>query len=551
MPTWPRGTVKVKSRKRKAAGRTDVWKGQAISSAGRRRTSVQMRLARTVTNFVSSVLLNGRLRAYLDILIVGSGARVFGLASQFVVLIILSRFLTKQSFGDLMTAFGFYRLAGVAIGVGGSLVLLYHVSRHRDDHRAEIRLQRFSAVVGGIPSGALAIATAFAAGPIAAALGKPSLAGWLQQLAPFLLFSTLLVITTGALEGRSRVAESIFWGEVAPNAVRIVLLPIVFVLKLPDAFVAHVLTLSVLVPWLLLAQRMVNREVAGWQPWSRWDYNYCGKFVAATLFANQLGAVDIVIASVLFPSATVADYAVAARLAALFTFFEQALLKRFAPRAGRLLQTKDEVGLYREFDMCRRLAIGCVALTTAGVLLSAPVLLPLLGNYLDARSLLLWLAIPSFVAAFYATSDRLLIIAGQANVALVVTASSFAILVISPFATAPWLGPIALPAAMILAVVVVNPLVAVRARQLVGVATFHSRDAVLMACGCVALAVAAVAATYLSAAIACAMLAAIGAYYVTTALSRSAGDDYDSSLIFVGRESVTKTPLGLPDKASQ
>ena len=510
-----------------------------------------MRLAQTVTAYISDVLLNGRLRAYLDILVVGSGARVFGLASQFVVLIILSRFLTKQSFGDLMTAFGFYRLAGVAIGVGGSLVLLFHVSRHRDDHIAEIRLQRFSALVGALPSGALALATVFAAAPVAAALGKPSLAGWLQQLAPFLLFSTLLVIATGALEGRSRVAESIFWGEVAPNAVRIVLLPIVFLLKLPDAFVAHVLTLSVLVPWLLLARRMTNRQVAGWQRWSRWDYTYCGKFVAATLFANQLGAVDIVIASVLFPSATVADYAVAARLAALFTFFEQALLKRFAPRAARLLHAKDHAGLHREFDMCRRLAIGCVALTTAGVLLSAPLLLPLLGNYLDARSLLLWLAIPSFVAAFYATSDRLLIIAGQANVALVVTASSFAILVASPFAIAPWLGPIAIPAAMILSVALINPLVAVRARQLVGVATFHARDGAMMACGCVALAAAAMAANYLSAVIACAMLAAIGIYYVTTALSRSVGEDDDSASIFAAREAAAKASLAVPDKASQ
>jgi hypothetical protein len=104
---------------------------------------------------------------------------------------------------------------------------------------------------------------------------------------------------------------------------------------------------------------------------------------------------------------------------------------------------------------------------------------------------------------------------------------------------------------MILAAAVVNPLVAVRARQLVGVSTFHVRDAVLMVCGCVALCGAAVMATYLSAAIACAMLAAIGAYYVTTALSRSAGDDYDSSLILVPRESAAKTPLALPDKASQ
>jgi hypothetical protein len=145
----------------------------------------------------------------------------------------------------------------------------------------------------------------------------------------------------------------------------------------------------------------------------------------------------------------------------------------------------------------------------------------------------------------------LLIIAGKANVALVVTASSFAILVASPFVTARWLGPAAIPTAMILAAAVVNPIVAVRARQLVGVSTFHSRDAILLACGCVGLAGAAVSGSYLTAAIACAMLAAIGAYYVTAAMSRSTASDYDSSSIFAARESAAKTPMLLPDKASQ
>ncbi len=489
-----------------------------------------MTLARSISKLLGT-LSSGPLRAYLDILLVGSGARVFGLASQFVVLIMLSRFLPKQSFGDLMTAFGFYRLTGLALGIGGSLVLLFHVSRQRDDRVAEIRLQRFSALVGGIPSGAIALATVIAAGPVAAALGKPSLAVWLQQLAPFVVFTTLLAIATGALEGRSRVAESIFWGDVAPSAVRIVLLPLVAALHLPSVYVAHVLTLSVLLPWLVLARRMASRDVAGWQRWARWDYSYCGKFVVATLFANQLGAADIVIASLLFPSATVADYAVAARLAALFTFFELALLKRFAPRAGSLLAAKDQVGLHREFDMCRRLAIGSVAVTIAGMLLMAPVLLPLLGNYMDARTPLIWLAIPSFIASFYATSDRLLIIAGQANVALVVTASSFALLMTTPFGFAPWLGPVAIPAAMILSAALVNPIVALRARQLIGVRTLAWRDVNLIACGCTALAAAAVAGSYASVVIASALLAAIGAYYLTTSLSRSTGDDYDNSLI--------------------
>jgi putative flippase GtrA len=83
-----------------------------------------MQFALSSTGTFSSALRSGRFRAYLGILVVGSGARLFGLASQFVVLLILSRTMSKASFGDLMTAFGFYRLAAMALGISGSLVLL-------------------------------------------------------------------------------------------------------------------------------------------------------------------------------------------------------------------------------------------------------------------------------------------------------------------------------------------------------------------------------------------------------------------------------------------
>jgi hypothetical protein len=52
-----------------------------------------------------------------------------------------------------------------------------------------------------------------------------------------------------------------------------------------------------------------------------------------------------------------------------------------------------------------------------------------------------------------------------------------------------------------------------------------------MACGCTALATAAIAESYASVVIVSALLGAVGAYYVTTALSRSAGETYDNSLI--------------------
>lgn len=426
---------------------------------------------------------SGRLGTYLAILAVGSGARIFGLASQFVVLIILSRLLSKESFGDLMTAFGFYRLAAMALGVGGSLVLLFHVSRQPDDRAAEIKLHRYSAILGAAVAAIVALAGVLLAGPVANALGKPGLVIWFQQLAPFAIFSTLLIISTGALEGHSRISESITLGEVAPNAVRIVLLPVIAWLHLPETYFAHAMTLSVLLPWLWSGRSLWSRSTKGWRRWTVWDVSYSGKFVATTLFANQLGAIDILVAGILFPSAVVADYAVAARIAALYSFFQLALLKRFAPRAAQLIETKDFGALRHEFEFCRQLMIGCGALTIGGILCVAPLVLPLFGSYAGARTFIVWLAIPTFVQSFYDTSDRLLIIAGQANAPLMTTASSCAILTIMPFLAAPWIGPAAIPWAMIVSALLLNPIIAGRVQAIFAIKTIHARDVLLLAAG--------------------------------------------------------------------
>src|SRR5262245_32082919 len=142
-----------------------------------------MRLGSGLANAVSTALRSSS--GYWQVLAVVSGARLFGLASQFVVLALLSRLLAKDSFGDLMTAFGFYRLAGVALGVGPSLLLLFHISRRPHDQDAEVRLHRYSAILGAAISTVVALVGVFAAGPIANALGKPGLAVWFVQLAPF------------------------------------------------------------------------------------------------------------------------------------------------------------------------------------------------------------------------------------------------------------------------------------------------------------------------------------------------------------------------------
>lgn len=472
-------------------------------------------------NRVRAAFRGGRLGTYLAVLAAGSGARVFGLASQFIVLLILNRMLSKDSFGDLMIAFGFYRLMAAAFGIGTSLVLIYHVSRHPDDRTAEIRLHRYSAVLSAAAAALVALAGFILAGPIAHALVKPGVEAWFRELAPFGIFTVLLMTSTGALEGRSRITESIALGEAAPNAVRMLLLPAVALSGLPNAYVAHAMTVSVLLPWLWSARALWDRSVGGWRPWTFWDLSYCGKFVAATLFANQLGAVDILVAGVLFPSEIVADYAIAARIASLYSFFQIALLKRFAPRAAHMIETKDLAALRQEFVFCRKLMVGCGALTVAGILCVGPFLLPLFGNYAGARSFLVWLAIPPFVQSFFATSDRLLIIAGHANVPLAITASSFAMLVTAPFVTAALIGPTAIPITMAVASALLYPLAAARVHTLFNLRTIEPRDLLLIGAGITALVSYAITGTAMSGVASVSALSAIAFYCCLSAIRRT------------------------------
>src|SRR5436190_17946160 len=124
-----------------------------------------MQVAFFSQSYIRAAFRGSRLGTYLAVLAAGSGVRLFGLASQFIVLIILNRMLSKDSFGDLMIAFGFYRVMATALGIGTSLVLIYHVSRHPNDRTAEIRLHRYSTVLSAAAGALVALAGFVLAGP--------------------------------------------------------------------------------------------------------------------------------------------------------------------------------------------------------------------------------------------------------------------------------------------------------------------------------------------------------------------------------------------------
>lgn len=399
-----------------------------------------------------------RLATYLRVLAFGSGARVFALASQLVVLLILSRVLPKSDFGDAMMVFAIYRIWSAGFGTGIGSLLLYHCSRRPDDLYLSTRLHRSAALVGFVLAALLTISCAASAAPLAQFIGKPGLESWLLHMAPLGVGATLMGVLTSALESKSRITQAIVYGEVVPNALRLVLLPLVPLFGLPQLTVAYILSASVLLPWIWGARDLFTARDRGLERWTRWDIGYVARFVFYSLASNQLMGVDMVVVGVFFTSEAAADYAIAARIATLYPFFQVIIARQFTPRAGLLIAQRDLAALQRETDVCRRFSVMAVGMTIAAVLAAGPFLLPLFGDYGGALPLLLILGTASFTRAFFAGGPPILQIGGASNWSLAIMLASFLIVVAAPYILAPLFGIAALPLSMLLSAVLLNPI---------------------------------------------------------------------------------------------
>lgn len=401
--------------------------------------------------------------------IIGSSSRVFALASQFVFVIILSRLLAKEDFGNFMIVFSIYRLIGTSVGTGIAAVLLYHIARGRSDAEG-VGLHRFALLIGiavGIPC---CLAGLFLHEAIAAAFSKPGLSGWLVTMTPFLLATLLSTTSTGAFEGRNDVARAIVFTETSPNFLRLVLLVPLMFLPSSHGLIAAVVALSVALPWLFAAHGVFT-DRSGGEParFSRWDYGYAFKLTLYNFAAYQVQGVDMIVAGSLFTAENVADYAIASRIASLFPFFLQLRIRMLGPVAARLFSDKAIDRLQAEMRAAKYFSVILVMLTVAGLLVAAPLFLTMFWNSSLVAPLLILMAFPPIYRSLFAAGDRLLQVSGHAGWNLGIMLASLFMLVSVPVLLAPHMGILALPAAMILSTLVLNPVIASAVRGKTGI----------------------------------------------------------------------------------
>jgi O-antigen/teichoic acid export membrane protein len=453
-------------------------------------------------------------RQWLKVVAFGSGARLFGLASQFIVLIIMGRILPKSAFGNMMIAFAVYRILTTCIGTGLGNVLLYHVARSGGERKTDIRLHRSTALIGAVLSALAGLAIALFAHSIAAVADKPDLAPWLVHMAPFALFGTLNQIAMASLDGRSRITSSIVVTEVIPNSLRLIGLLGIAALSLPDVSVAHVIWISVAIPWAWEARFLLSRDVGGWQRWTFWDVKNAFHYALWTGASLQLQGIDLLVVGYLFNSSQAGDYAFASRIASLFLFLYNIASRQFTPMAAKACQDGRMDQLQEKLDGLKYITVCSVAMTCVMCIFGSEVVVTLiLPKYIYTIPIIILFSLQPINRSFYFGNDRILLVNGWGFESLLIQLSSLLIMVVGSVLFSKTLSVAVLPLSYAVSSAVLNPITSKFVYRKIRLRFITREDGVLIAMASAALVAAAYSSTqYYATGLSCLALILLAAW---------------------------------------
>jgi O-antigen/teichoic acid export membrane protein len=405
-------------------------------------------------------LLRGAHAAQFTAASTGALVRVFALGSQFIVFLILARMMTQDVFGQVMVAFAAHRLIGTALGTGAGSLIIYHGSRNQDD---DIQIRRFHLSVVSIAVGAAVVVLCLTLPLVGIYLnghGRAELYVWLVKMAPLAPLSAGLTVSASALDARSQVTRAILLAELVPNIARAAMLALGWLLGLGLTAVPLALWGATMLAWLPILYMMWPRPF-GLGAVRKWDAKYAGKLTLHTLLSTQLQGIDMLIAGAMFAPRLVGSYAVAVRLAVLLPFFQALLTRQFAPRAGAMFGRSDFVALQSATDQLRVFSVASTLIILGAIVTLLPIIPTLLGGFYDAGGLFALLAIPAIIRCCFAGGERLLVVGGKASIALGVMLTSFLIVLVFPLMAGHLVGLRALPLAMLISALILNPITAV------------------------------------------------------------------------------------------
>ncbi|MGO4910235.1 lipopolysaccharide biosynthesis protein [Pseudorhodobacter sp. W20_MBD10_FR17] len=393
---------------------------------------------------------------YMRTVILAFGARGFAVGSQFLITIVLAKILGAGPFGDMIVVFAAFRLISLSIGTGLSTLIIYHVSRSGGEVELNERIHRSSLAVGIIISALIGSILLLSADTIAGIFDKQGMAYWITGLTPYLIFLTVLTISSGSFDGRSKVDFSIFIADFVPNFIQIAGLALVFVAGLGKLSICVVFGASVVLPALLAAGPIIATKVHKWYVFTFWDIRYAGTYAMTMLASQQIHGIDLMIVGALFSSETSGAYAVCARISLLIPFVQLILLRKYTPIAGLYLSNGNISAFNNGLHNLKVWIMASVFLLSGLIVLVFPFLQHFLGKDLSVIAFLIVLLPVFFARACFSGIDVALKMSGRAEIALMLSLLGAALFCLLTLAFQTLLGSLATGFALTLSALITS-----------------------------------------------------------------------------------------------
>ena len=409
------------------------------------------------------------------------GASVASAAAGFASLWLLTRILSVESFGGYAFAMAVLVLASVLATLGLDRSLLLRVAAI-DPSGGRLRgagLARRTLAVSMAAALVSAGALRLGAGAMVDMGMVPEARFWLQTIgiAAVPLAGTMVLQTW--YQANHRVALATVMPGVADLS-RCLLFAAVLLLGLGAAGVAASVTLAAAVPFVLLVWWASGRTeerprrlrysdlVKGWQ------------FLTLRLAQEGTRHVDLVMLGFLATGTATAEFAVAARIAALADQGRLALSPTFTPRVRRWIAAGDRPAALREFARTRDLAFAAaLGAAAAFVLLGDPVL-SLFGPFAGAYPVLVLVSLAFVLNAGFGMHAPYLAMHGEVGWSAALRFAGLGLHVALSLALIPPFGAVGAALAAVVSQLTLNVAGAGLAKWLTGLKALDGAQALLL-----------------------------------------------------------------------
>ena len=304
-----------------------------------------------------------------------------GLAG-FVSLYFLVQILSKEDFGAYSFAANVMMLASLlaTLGLDRALLLRLAPLNTAKGKLAGRSLFLRTCMIATCAVAVLGFAIWVAAGRSGTTPHSDLAAWWMQALVAGLLPLTLLALARAWFQANHRVGDAAVMPGVADVA-RASMIAVAFALSLGKGGVALAFCLSAVLPLVILWLRARGQTDAAPADLPAAEVGRGLVFSSQRIADVGLYLIDIIIIGLVAADAVTAEYAIAARLAAMTDLGRLALIATFTPRVRMHFHANNSAALVSEYHRARLASFAIACFVAIGMVLFGRQLLTLFGDF--------------------------------------------------------------------------------------------------------------------------------------------------------------------------